>query len=97
MYRQGHLRDGCATDGMLYASIEHPPVFGGKVKSYDRDAPLQVAGVCQTIPIDPFPPPCAFQPLGGVAVIADNTWAAFQGRKKLNVVWDHGPNESYDS
>lgn len=84
-------------DGMLYASIEHPPVFGGKVKSYDRDAPLQVAGVCQTIPIDPFRPPCAFQPLGGVAVIADNTWAAFQGRKKLNVVWDHGPNESYDS
>jgi isoquinoline 1-oxidoreductase beta subunit len=32
-----------------------------------------------------------------VAVIADNTWAAFQGRKSLNVVWDNGPNESYDS
>jgi isoquinoline 1-oxidoreductase beta subunit len=30
-------------------------------------------------------------------VIADNTWAAFQGRKKLKVVWDNGPNESYDS
>ncbi|MBZ5665642.1 MAG: molybdopterin-dependent oxidoreductase [Acidobacteriia bacterium] len=84
-------------DGMVYASIEHPPVFGGKVKSYDEKAPLGVAGVHQTVPIDPFKPPCAFQPLGGVAVIADNTWAAFQGRKKLDVVWDNGPNESYNS
>jgi isoquinoline 1-oxidoreductase beta subunit len=84
-------------DGMVYASIEHPPVLGGKVKSYDEKAPLQVAGVLQTIPIDPFKPPCAFQPLGGVAVIADNTWAAFQGRKKLNISWDHGPNETYNS
>ena len=30
-------------------------------------------------------------------MIADNTWAAFQGRKKLNIVWDNGPNETYDS
>ena len=84
-------------EGMVFASVEHPPVFGGKVKSYDAQAPLQITGVHQTIPIDPFQPPCAFQPLGGVAVIADNTWAAFQGRKKLNVVWDNGSNESYDS
>jgi isoquinoline 1-oxidoreductase beta subunit len=84
-------------DGMVYASIEHSPVFGGKVRSYDEKAPLQVPGVHQTIPIDPFRPPCAFQPLGGIAVIADNTWAAFQGRKKLNIVWDNGPNESYNS
>src|SRR6202011_5931296 len=38
-------------DGMVYASIEHPPVLGGKVKSYDEKAPLQVKGVKQTIPI----------------------------------------------
>ena len=84
-------------DGMVYASIEHPPVFGGKVKSYDAQAPLEVSGVRQTIQIDPFKPPCGFQPLGGVAVVADNTWAAFQGRQKLNVVWDNGANETYDS
>jgi isoquinoline 1-oxidoreductase beta subunit len=53
--------------------------------------------VHQTVSIDPFKPPAAFQPLGGVAVIADNTWAAFQGRKKLKIAWDNGPNESYDS
>jgi isoquinoline 1-oxidoreductase beta subunit len=84
-------------DGMVYASIERPPVLGGKVKSYDDKDTLKVAGVRQTVPIDPFKPPPAFQPLGGIAVIADNTWAAFQGRKKLNIAWDNGPNETYNS
>ncbi len=84
-------------DGMVYASVEHPPVLGGKVKSYDDKASLQVMGVKKTIPIKPFTPPHLFQPLGGVAVIADNTWAAFQGRKKLNVEWDNGANASYNS
>ena len=78
-------------DGMVYASIEHSPVIGGKLKSYDDKAPLQVAGVRQTVTIDPCKPPLVFKPLGGIAVIADNTWAAFQGRKKLNPVWDNGP------
>src|ERR1700690_3730964 len=84
-------------EGMVYASIEHPPVFGGKVKTLDDQEALKVAGVHQTVSLDPFKPPAAFQPLGGVAVIADNTWAAFQGRKKLKITWDNGPNESYDS
>jgi isoquinoline 1-oxidoreductase beta subunit len=84
-------------DGMVYASIERPPVFGGKIKNLDDQDALKVAGVHQTVSIDPFQPPAAFQPLGGVAVIADNTWAAFQGRKKLKITWDNGPNESYDS
>lgn len=84
-------------DGMVYASVERPPVLGGKVKSYDDRDALKVAGVRQIVPIDPFQPPAAFQPLGGIAVIADSTWAAFQGRKKLNIEWENGPNESYDS
>jgi isoquinoline 1-oxidoreductase beta subunit len=84
-------------DGMVYASVERPPVLGGKVKSLDDRDALKVAGVSQVIPIDPFQPPPAFQPLGGIAVIADNTWAAIQGRKKLNTSWDNGPNETYNS
>ena len=83
--------------GMVYASVEHPPVLGGKVKSYDDKAPLTVAGVTKTVAIEPFKPPHHFQPLGGVAVIADSTWAAFEGRKKLNVAWDNGPNAMYNS
>jgi isoquinoline 1-oxidoreductase beta subunit len=84
-------------DGMVFASVEHPPVLGGKVKSFDDKETLKVAGVQQTVAIDPFEPPPAFQPLGGVAVIADSTWAAFQGRKKLNISWDNGANETYSS
>ena len=84
-------------DGMMFASVERPPVFGGKVKSYnDKDA-LRVRGVHQTVAIPPFNPPCAMQALGGVAVIADNTWAALQGRQKLKVLWDNGLNATYDS
>jgi isoquinoline 1-oxidoreductase beta subunit len=85
------------TDGMVYASVERPPVLGGKVKSYDDKEALKVAGVRQIVPIDPFQAAPGFQPLGGIAVVADNTWAAFQGRKKLNISWDNGANETYNS
>ncbi len=84
-------------DGMVYAAIQRPPVLGGKVKSYDDKEALKVAGVSQTVTIDPFQGPWGFQPLGGVAVIAKNTWAAFQGRNNLKVDWDNGPNASYNS
>jgi isoquinoline 1-oxidoreductase beta subunit len=84
-------------DGMLYAAIAHPPVLGGKVKSVDDSAALKVIGVKKTIAIDPFKPPHAFQPLGGVAVIADNTFAAFKGRKQLKIEWDNGANAGYNS
>lgn len=84
-------------DGMLYAAVAHPPVLGGKVKSVDDSAAMKVMGVKKTIPIDPFKPPHAFQPLGGLAVIADNTWSAFKGRDKLKIDWENGANASYNS
>src|SRR5579864_155864 len=84
-------------DGMLYAAIAHPPVLGGKVKSIDDSATLKLKGVKQTIPIDPFKPPHHFQPLGGVAVIADNTWSAFKGRDALKIEWDNGAHAVYNS
>jgi isoquinoline 1-oxidoreductase beta subunit len=67
--------------GMLYASVERSPVFGGKVKSYDDKETLRVRGVHQTVAIPPFDPPCAFQALGGVAVMADNTWLRSKAAK----------------
>jgi len=84
-------------DGMVYAAIAHPPVLGGKVKSLDDSVALKVSGVKKTIPIDPFTPPHGFQPLGGVAVIADNTWAAFRGRDRLKIEWDNGSHAVYNS
>jgi isoquinoline 1-oxidoreductase beta subunit len=83
--------------GMLYASVAHPPVMGSTVKSLDDSATLSVAGVKQTATIDTFKPPVLFQALGGVAVLADNTWAAFQGKKKLKIEWETSPHGVFSS
>ena len=84
-------------DGMLYASVAHPPVLGSSVKTLDDKAALGVAGVKQTATIDPFKPPHGFQALGGVAVLADNTWAAMQGKKKLQIQWEKSLHSVYNS
>src|SRR5262249_13029961 len=68
---------------MVYASIARSPVYGGTLKSYDDQQTRAVKGVQQTIVLPPLKPPYGFKPLGGVAVIANSTWAAMQGRAKL--------------
>ena len=68
-------------DGMAYAVVARPPVFGGKVKSFDAAETMKVPGVLKVVPIDAPPtPPVVFQPLGGIAVVAENTFAAIKGR-----------------
>jgi isoquinoline 1-oxidoreductase beta subunit len=83
--------------GMLYAVVARPPVHGGKVASFDAAEALKVPGVERVVPIDASPPPAHFNPVGGVAVLARNTWAAMQGRRALRITWDDGPNAAYDS
>ncbi len=56
---------------MKYASIEKPLQIGGTVASFDASDALKVPGVRQVLQVP-----------SGVAVIADNTWAAFQGAKR---------------
>ena len=82
---------------MLYAVVARPPVFGGKVLSYDAKDALKVPGVLKVIELKSSPPPADFNPLGGIAVIASNTWAAIQARKALKIEWEKGPNGTYDS
>ena len=83
--------------GMLYAVVARPPVLGGKVASVDDSDALKVPGVVKVVQIDGSGPPPLFNPLGGVAVLARNTFAAMQGRRALKITWDDGPNASYDS
>ncbi len=66
--------------GMLYAVVARCPVFGGKVKSFDATKAKAVPGVKSVVQIS-----------NGVAVVADNTWSAMQGRRVLDVQWDEGP------
>jgi isoquinoline 1-oxidoreductase beta subunit len=84
-------------DGMLFATIARPAVYGGKVKGFDASAALKVPGVTHVMPLETRPLPSGFQPLGGVAVVASNTWAAIKGREALKIQWDDGPNAGYDS
>ena len=84
-------------EGMVHASIEHPPVLGGTVRTVDDAAAKKVRGVQQTVALDTFKAPHGFQPLGGVAVLGDNTWAVLKGRRALKVEWNDGPNAAFAS
>jgi isoquinoline 1-oxidoreductase beta subunit len=83
--------------GMKYAVIARPPVVGGKVKSVDDSAAKAIPGVERIVQLEGSMPPAKFAPLGGVAVVATNTWAALQGRDALKIEWEDGPHGSYDS
>ena len=83
--------------GMLIATIERSPVFGGKVKSFDAAAARALPGVKHFIPIEPVPwtgtsGAWGTGTAGGVAVVADSYWQAVQARQALRIVWDEGPN-----
>ncbi|MGH7521477.1 MAG: molybdopterin cofactor-binding domain-containing protein [Gemmatimonadales bacterium] len=83
--------------GMLVASIERAPVFGGKVKSFDATAAKAVPGVRHVVQLDSTPWTGTNGAWGvgtesGVAVVADSYWQAVQGRQALRITWDEGPN-----
>lgn len=72
--------------GMLVATVAHSPRFGGKVASFDAAAAKAVPGVVEVVQIS-----------RGVAVVAQNTWAAIKGREALQVAWDDSGAETRSS
>ena len=81
--------------GMKFASIEHPPVIGARMKEFNESDILAVPGVEKVVVLQQAGPKApGFQPLGGIAVVASSTWAALQGRAALKIDWDLGPNAS---
>jgi len=72
--------------GMMRAVVARCPVFGGKVKSFDASKAKAIGGVKGVVQIST-----------GVAVVADNTWSAMEGRRALEIVWDEGPNATNSS
>ena len=88
--------------GLLVASIERCPVFGGTIKRYDATKAKALPGVRAVVELEPSPwtgkdgawgVGCA----AGVAVVADTYWHAFQGRKALEVEWNEGEAASLGS
>jgi isoquinoline 1-oxidoreductase beta subunit len=93
--------------GMLTAMIVRCPVANGEVRSYDDTETRKVPGVVNVVKVR-LPPTlfaggvgAGFMPHAGVAVVAKNTWAAWQGRRALKVEWDLSglakENASYES
>lgn len=84
----GSARFGIDTrvPGMLYAAIARPPVFGGLPGRVDDTRARKVPGVRDVVRLP-----------DRIAVVADSTWAAFQGRDALQVTWEEGANANLDS
>jgi isoquinoline 1-oxidoreductase beta subunit len=82
-------------DKMVYACIARCPVTFGSLISYDDSESLKIKGVRSVNTLDRIEKP--FGALGGVAVIASNSWAAIEGKKALKVAWNFGENEMYSS
>jgi len=72
--------------GMVYAVVARCPVFGGHVRTFDPTPALAVPGVQRVVQIS-----------SGVAVVAERTWAAFQGKKALKIEWDEGATARWSS
>jgi isoquinoline 1-oxidoreductase subunit beta len=72
---------------MKYAMLARCPVIGGKVASYDDKETKKVAGVSYVGKIGD----------NAVAVVADNTWAAMEGKRVLNVTWEDGAHKDLTS
>ncbi|MEH6583154.1 MAG: molybdopterin cofactor-binding domain-containing protein [Halioglobus sp.] len=83
--------------GMLYASIERAPSLDARIKSYDKKAPGEIAGVVDVLEIEGKPLPSSFNPLEGIAVIASNSWSAMKGREALNARWTVSEHASHQS
>jgi len=84
---------------MKFAAIARCPVTFGAVKSFDATNTEKTSGVNKVLVLDRLIPPTGkfFGALGGVAVIADSTWAAFQGKLNLDIDWDYGENTTFNS
>jgi isoquinoline 1-oxidoreductase subunit beta len=84
--------------GMLVASVDRCPAFGGTVRKHNGDKVRALPGVRAVVELQPFHlthqfgeesgPGSRNFTCAGVAVLADSTWAAMQARKSLQVEWD---------
>ena len=79
--------------GMLVAVVARCPTFAGKVARVDDSKALAVPGVRHVVPFDPVPR----QLPGRVAVLADSTWAAMQGKRALDIQWDLGDQAGFST
>lgn len=81
--------------GLRFAVIERAPSFGSTVRSFDAAAAKAVPGVREVVEVKPVGGNVRVH--AGVAVVADTTWAALEGRRALTVDWEPGPHAGESS
>lgn len=84
-------------EGMLVAVIQRPPVLYSFPEKVDDTKARAIKGVVDVITMPKASAPAMFNPLGGVAVVARNTWAAMQGVQALDITWAKSEHSDYDS
>ncbi len=84
---------------LKFAAIARCPVTFGTVKSFNESKAEKTVGVEKIVELEMMTPPIGkfFGTLGGVAVIANNTWSAFQGKLNLDIEWEYGKNHSFNT
>ena len=97
VHGQGTYGIDVQKEGMVYAVVARPPHVFGKTGRVDDRAAKAVPGVLQTVKLPDAAAPAWFQPIGGVAIVATDTWAAIQGRNALKVDWVDGPSADHTS
>jgi len=83
--------------GTRFAVVARSPVLGGAVASYDDADALAIDGVERIVELPASTAPHGFSALGGIAVVARDTWAAIEGRRALRIEWDGGGPVDFDT
>lgn len=73
-------------EGLLTAIVVRSPVFGGKIKSFDKSSAEKQKGIIKIIEIS-----------SGIAIIGEKYWQVSKARQSLKVQWENGPNEKISS
>jgi isoquinoline 1-oxidoreductase beta subunit len=73
-------------EGMLIAVVIRPPVLRGTLRRFDARKALEVKGVQRVLAIPQ-----------GVAVVADNYWAARKAAPLVDVLWNDGEMASFST
>ena len=66
-------------DGMVYATVVHSPIFGGKVISFEKNSLLGINGILDIFEIE-----------SGIAIVGDNTWTVLKAARKIKINWSEG-------
>lgn len=94
--------------GKVYAALKQVPVQGGRLKSVDKSAVMDMPGVLDVVVVDPDEErkPIAIKPpqpmssttaQAGVAVIAEHYWQAKTALAALPIEWDLGEGVQWTS